>query len=37
VKARDDDAQPGSDVVAERPASVRSGRTWEQVAGGQAL
>jgi DNA ligase D-like protein (predicted 3'-phosphoesterase) len=32
VKARDDDARPGSDVVAERPASVRSGRTWEDVA-----
>jgi DNA ligase D-like protein (predicted 3'-phosphoesterase) len=32
VKARDDDAQPGSDVVAERPESVRSGRTWEDVA-----
>lgn len=32
VKARDDDARPGSDVVAERPESVRSGRTWEQVA-----
>ena len=35
VKARDDAARPGSDVVAERPESVRSGRTWEQVAGGQ--
>jgi DNA ligase D-like protein (predicted 3'-phosphoesterase) len=33
VKARDADARPGSDVVAEQPASVRSGRTWEQVAG----
>ena len=32
VKARDDDARPGSDVVAEWPASVRSGRTWQQVA-----
>ena len=32
VKARDDDARPGSDVVAESPASVRSGRTWQQVA-----
>ena len=32
VKARDEAAQPGSDVVAERPASVRTGRTWEEVA-----
>ena len=28
VKARDGDAQPGSDIVAERPESVRTGRTW---------
>jgi bifunctional non-homologous end joining protein LigD len=34
VKARDEHARPGSDVVAERPESVRSGRTWEQVAAG---
>jgi DNA ligase D-like protein (predicted 3'-phosphoesterase) len=33
VKAVDDDARPGSDVVAERPESVRSGRTWQDVAG----
>jgi bifunctional non-homologous end joining protein LigD len=33
VKAVDADARPGSDIVAEQPASVRSGRTWEQVAG----
>jgi bifunctional non-homologous end joining protein LigD len=33
VKASDEDARPGSDIVAEQPASVRSGRTWEQVAG----
>jgi bifunctional non-homologous end joining protein LigD len=33
VKARDDDARPGSDVVAELPESVRSGRTWQEVAG----
>jgi DNA ligase D-like protein (predicted 3'-phosphoesterase) len=32
VKARDDEARPGTDVVADRPESVRSGRTWEQVA-----
>jgi DNA ligase D-like protein (predicted 3'-phosphoesterase) len=34
VKARDGDARPGSDVVAERPESVRSGRTWEELAAG---
>jgi DNA ligase D-like protein (predicted 3'-phosphoesterase) len=33
VKARDEHARPGSDIVAEAPASVRSGRTWQQVAG----
>jgi DNA ligase D-like protein (predicted 3'-phosphoesterase) len=32
VKARDEDARPGSDVVAEEPASVRSGRTWQEIA-----
>jgi DNA ligase D-like protein (predicted 3'-phosphoesterase) len=32
VKASDDEARPGSDVVAERPESVRSGRTWQEVA-----
>ncbi len=32
VKARDDDARPGSDIVAESPASVRSGKTWQEVA-----
>jgi DNA ligase D-like protein (predicted 3'-phosphoesterase) len=34
VKARDDSARPGSDITAERPESVRSGRTWQQVASG---
>jgi DNA ligase D-like protein (predicted 3'-phosphoesterase) len=34
VKARDGHARPGSDIVAEAPASVRSGRTWQEVAGG---
>jgi len=34
VKTRDGDARPGSDIVAEQPWSVRSGRTWEEVAGG---
>jgi DNA ligase D-like protein (predicted 3'-phosphoesterase) len=35
VKARDAAARPGSDIVAERPASVRTGRTWEEVAARQ--
>ena len=32
VKASDEHAQPGSDIVAEYPASVRSGRTWNELA-----
>ena len=32
VKGNDEHAVPGSDIVAERPASVRSGRTLEEVA-----
>ena len=32
VKAADEHARPGSDIVAEQPASVRSGRTWQDVA-----
>jgi DNA ligase D-like protein (predicted 3'-phosphoesterase) len=35
VKVRDEAARPGSDIVTERPASVRSGRTWRDVAGHQ--
>ena len=31
VKRRDDEARPGSDVVAEQPASVLSGRTLDEV------
>jgi DNA ligase D-like protein (predicted 3'-phosphoesterase) len=31
VKASDDQARPGSDIVAEQPASVRSGRTWQEL------
>ena len=31
VKVRDDAARPGSDIVTERPASVRSGRTWQEL------
>jgi DNA ligase D-like protein (predicted 3'-phosphoesterase) len=36
VKTRDTAARPGSDIVAERPVSVRTGRTWEEVAAGRA-
>jgi DNA ligase D-like protein (predicted 3'-phosphoesterase) len=32
VKTADDEARRGSDVVRDEPASVRSGRTWEEVA-----
>ena len=32
VKAADEAARPGSDIVAERPASVRSGLTWQELA-----
>jgi len=32
VKVRDDAARPGSDITAERPASVRTGRTWQELA-----
>jgi DNA ligase D-like protein (predicted 3'-phosphoesterase) len=31
VKRRDEQARPGSDIVAEQPASVRSGRTLDEV------
>jgi DNA ligase D-like protein (predicted 3'-phosphoesterase) len=31
IKRRDDDARPGSDIVAERPASALSGRTLDQL------
>jgi DNA ligase D-like protein (predicted 3'-phosphoesterase) len=31
VKARDEDARPGSDIVADRPESVRSGKTWQEL------
>lgn len=31
VKARDEFARSGSDIVGERPESVRSGRTWQQL------
>jgi bifunctional non-homologous end joining protein LigD len=32
VKVRDEHARAGSDIAAERPASVRSGRTWQDLA-----
>jgi DNA ligase D-like protein (predicted 3'-phosphoesterase) len=31
VKVRDEHARAGSDIVAEQPASVRSGLTWQQL------
>ena len=31
VKVRDEHALPGSDVTAERPESVRSGRQWQDL------
>lgn len=32
VKTRDGHARPGSDIAAEQPWSVRSGKTWEELA-----
>ena len=32
VKVRDAAARPGSDIVSEQRASVRTGRTWQQLA-----
>jgi DNA ligase D-like protein (predicted 3'-phosphoesterase) len=32
LKVRDEDARPGSDIVTEQPASVRSGKTWQGIA-----
>jgi DNA ligase D-like protein (predicted 3'-phosphoesterase) len=34
VKARDESARPGSDVTADCPESVRSGRTWQDLVSG---
>jgi DNA ligase D-like protein (predicted 3'-phosphoesterase) len=31
VKVRDEQARPGSDIVADQPASVRSGKTWQDL------
>src|SRR4051794_17770887 len=36
VKAADDAARRGSDIAAEAPGSVRSGRTWQDVAASEA-
>jgi DNA ligase D-like protein (predicted 3'-phosphoesterase) len=35
VKARDEEARAGSDIVAESPRSVRSGKTWQELVTGQ--
>jgi DNA ligase D-like protein (predicted 3'-phosphoesterase) len=35
VKATDEHARPGSDIVSQRPESVRSGRTWSELAEGR--
>jgi len=32
IKRLDEAARPGSDITAERPESVRSGRTWQDLA-----
>ena len=32
IKTRDSHARPGSDIVTEQPASVRTGRSWEDLA-----
>ena len=34
VKADDEEARRGSDIVVEQPWSVRTGRTWQEVAAG---
>jgi len=31
VKALDDEVRRGSDITAEQPTSVRSGRTWREM------
>ena len=37
IKVRDEAARPGSDVVAEQPYSVRSGKTWDQLRDGEQI
>jgi DNA ligase D-like protein (predicted 3'-phosphoesterase) len=36
VKARDNEARAGADIVAEYPASIRSGKTWQELASQEA-
>ncbi|HUB42048.1 MAG TPA: hypothetical protein VMA72_24635, partial [Streptosporangiaceae bacterium] len=36
IKTKDASARPGSDIVAAQPASVRTGRTWQEVAAEQS-
>jgi DNA ligase D-like protein (predicted 3'-phosphoesterase) len=31
VKVRDESSEPGSDITTQRPESVRSGRTWQDL------
>jgi DNA ligase D-like protein (predicted 3'-phosphoesterase) len=33
IKVKDEEANPGSNITAERPESVRSGMTWQDLAG----
>jgi DNA ligase D-like protein (predicted 3'-phosphoesterase) len=33
VKVRDAQARPGSDIAVERPESIRSGKTWQDLRG----
>jgi DNA ligase D-like protein (predicted 3'-phosphoesterase) len=35
VKVRDEHARPGSDIAAERPESVRTGKRWQELACGR--
>ena len=35
VKIRDSQARPGSDIVAEQPGSVRTGKSWQDLASEQ--
>jgi DNA ligase D-like protein (predicted 3'-phosphoesterase) len=35
IKTSDDAARPGSDIVADRPGSVRTGLTWQEIASRQ--
>jgi DNA ligase D-like protein (predicted 3'-phosphoesterase) len=35
VKTRDSSARPGSDIATEQPGSVRTGKTWQDVASEQ--